>query len=89
MGLIVVTSNKDRVPRYRCLACDTVFYVGEETFYERHVVACSAKHDEQLRADSLRTRMPGIFDPFVSGDVELERWYRRNLPLLREGRKTL
>lgn len=91
MGLIVVINGREREePRYRCLCCnDADFYEGEERAYETHVVACANRHDEELRAQSMRARAPGIFDPNVSGDVELERWYRRNLPLLREGRKLL
>jgi hypothetical protein len=88
VGLIVITRD-DRPPRYRCLACRTMFREGEETAYERHVVACSAQHDEELRADSVRTRMPGLFDPFVSGDVEFGRWVRANRGLLLEGRRKL
>lgn len=88
MGLIVIT-NERREPRYRCLACDVVFYEGEELWYERHVVACSARHDKELRADSIRTRMPGLFDPNLSGDVEFGRWVRVNRGLLLEGRKRL
>lgn len=89
MGLIVVMKGQERTPRYRCIACDTVFYDGEETLYERHVVKCSETHDEALRAESPRTQMPGICDPFKSGDVELERWISANRDLLLEDRKKL
>lgn len=88
MGLIVITRGGGP-PRYRCLGCQTTFRAGEETAYERHVVACSAQHDEELRADSVRTRMPGLFDPDVSGDVEFGRWVRVNRGLLLEGRRRL
>lgn len=89
MSLLIVRDNA-REPRYRCLCCDdAIFYEGEETAYERHVVACSNRHDEELRGRSLRVKAPGIFDPFQSGDVELERWIRVNRGLLLEGRRTL
>lgn len=91
MGLIVVIGGRAQdAPKYRCLCCnDAVFYDGEEAAYERHVVACSERHDEAMRAESWRAKVPGIFDPDVSGDVELERWVRLNRGALLEGRKKL
>jgi hypothetical protein len=89
MGLIVVRRN-EREPRYRCLCCDdAVFFEGEERAYESHIVSCSRRHDERMRAESWREKAPGIFDPFRSGDVELDRWIRQNRAMLLEGRKTL
>ncbi len=88
-GLIVVIGGQERRPRYRCMACDVVFYDGEERVYERHVVACSEVHDAELRAMSVRQRDPAIFDPQVSGDVELGQWIKRHREALLEDRKKL
>ncbi len=86
MGLIVVRHN-DREPAYRCLCCsDGIFYEGEERAYEQHVVLCSKRHDEEMRAQSLREKAPHIFDPGVSGDVELDRWVRVHREALLEDR---
>lgn len=94
MGLVVVVKGQVQDagrPRYRCECCPerTPFYDGEERAYERHVVACSARHDAELRAESWRERAPAIFDPERSGDVELGRWIRRNREALLEDRKKL
>lgn len=89
MRLIVMRVNAPE-PCYFCLCCNEASFVeGEERGYERHVARCSTVHDEKLRADSIRTRMPLIFDPHVSGDVELTRWIRRHRGMLLEGRMTL
>jgi len=89
MGLIVIRRNAG-APRYRCLCCnDAVFFAGEESAYEAHVVACSRRHDEEMRAQSLRAKAPGIFDPFQSGDVEFGQWIRRHRAELIEGRRKL
>lgn len=84
MGLIVVTNNEDREPAFRCMACDMPFFEGERTFYHRHVVACSAKHEPQMRAESIRERAPEL----VALD-EYDVWIRRNRAELIEGRKKL
>lgn len=90
MGLIVVTKDDGRQPRYKCLCCGTAeFYEGEETAYEQHVVACSNRHEAELRSMSLRVKAPGIFDPDESGDVEFGRWVRANRKALLEGRLRL
>lgn len=90
VSLLVVVRHNAREPKYRCLSCrEWVGYEGEEKAYETHVVACAARRDAELRGASLRVRMPGIFDPNASGDVELERWYRANRGLLLEGRRKL
>lgn len=94
MGLVVIVKGRLQDagrPRYRCECCPerTPFWDGEERAFERHVVACAARHDEQLRALSWRQRAPAIFDPQVSGDVELGRWIAVHRDALLEGRKTL
>lgn len=88
MGLLIIGAGSERDPKYRCLCCpeQVVFYEGEERAYEQHVVACARRHDEGLRAQSLRVKVPGIFDPFVSGDVEFGVWVRANRRALIEGR---
>jgi hypothetical protein len=92
MGLVVVVKGKLQdagAPRYRCECCPerTPFWDGEERAFERHVVACAAEHDEQLRALSLREQMPAILDPQRSGDTEFERWIRAHRDALLKGRK--
>lgn len=89
MGLIVVVKGQERgAPKYRCECCPerVVFYDGEERLYERHVIACSQRHDAELRGESLRVKVPGIFDPFVSGDVEYGIWVRANAQAIIDGR---
>ncbi len=89
MGLIVVRHN-DREPAYRCLCCsDGIFYEGEERAYEGHVILCAKRHDAEMEAESLRSKAPAIFDPFVSGDVELDRWVRVHREELLEDRKRI
>lgn len=94
MGLVVVVNGQvrdARRPRYRCECCPerTPFFDGEERAYEQHVIACSSRHDAQLREQSWRVKAPGIFDPHVSGDVEFGQWIRRYRAELIEGRRTL
>ncbi len=89
MGLIVIRRNEG-TPRWRCLCCnDTVFFEGEQRAYEAHVIACSRRHDAEMEAESWRKKIPGIFDPFQSGDVEFGRWISANRGLLLEGRRKL
>ncbi len=85
MSLYVVRENPGK-PAYGCVACDAVFYKGEETAFERHVIRCSDENFEEMRAESLRAKAPGLFDPNVSGDVEFGKWVRRNRKALIEGR---
>lgn len=90
MSLLVVVRHNAREPKYRCLCCkEWVGYEGEQRAYETHVVACADRRDEELRAESWRVKAPGIFDPNVSGDVELDKWVRRNRALLLEDRLKL
>jgi hypothetical protein len=94
MGLIVVVNGREQdagKPRYRCECCPerTPFWDGEERAYERHVVACSQRHDEEMRGESLRVKAPGIFDPEQSGDVEFGKWIRQNREALLEDRMML
>lgn len=46
--------------------------------FEQHVANCARQNEETLRSLSFRTRAPQLFDPFVSGDVELGSWIRAN-----------
>ena len=64
-------------PKYLCTLCPMVFYEGEESLYERHVIR--GHSHEELREHSLQAQAPGIFDPnHESGDVEWGRWIERN-----------
>lgn len=64
------------------------FTADEAGKYQRHVVDCAAKHEEQLRAMSLRETAPGIFGN-EGWDTELEQWVRDNRDALKEGRLKL
>lgn len=88
--MLIVVRHNAREPRYRCLCCDdAVFFEGEERAYESHVIACSRRHEAEMRGTSLRVKAPGIFDPDVSGDVEYGRWVRQHRGMLLEGRLTM
>lgn len=50
------------------------FMVPEELrAWERHFDRCAEQHAEQLRAQTLEGKAPGLFGPDV-GDVELRKW---------------
>jgi hypothetical protein len=87
MGLLIIGATETRPPLARCLGCGTRFFVGEETAYEKHVIRCSERHEEQMHAASLREQHPMIFGD--GPEPDLERWVRVNGGLLREGRKKL
>ena len=95
MGLVVIRSVAAGEPQWRCLVCGTPFYDGEMTAYVRHVagavgqVGCHERHEDELRAQSLRVKAPALFDPFVSGDVELGRWIKAYGPAILSGRMKL
>lgn len=91
MSGLVVVRHVTGEPKWRCECCPerTPFYAGEEKAYEAHVVACANRHHDEMQGQSLRTIAPGIFDPFKSGDVELDAWIRRyRVPIL-QGRMTI
>lgn len=79
MELIIVRQDR---PRFRCLVCQTPLH---EDTYERHVARCVRRHEQQLRELSPAHTLPGLFGPEV-GDVELERWVRRNRQAVADGR---
>ena len=83
-GLIVITNNEDREPAFRCMACGLPFFEQERTFYQRHVVACSAKHEQEMRAESIRERMPGLA---TLDDYDV--WISKHRDELIAGRKKL
>ena len=56
--------------------CGKPFYPGEEKNWERHVVACSRRHEAEIRHASLRERMPGFFGAERAGQEE-EAWLDR------------
>lgn len=56
-----------------CRVCGTRLYKDE---YERHVVACSNRNEDQLRANSPRTKLPFVFDP-EEGDAEFREYAKR------------
>lgn len=85
MGLIVVRVDPGRVIG-GCVACDAVFYEGEDRAWARHVDDCSERNREALMAHSLRAQAPALFDPEVSGDVEYGKWISRHRAALIDGR---
>ena len=84
MGLLIIGASEDRPKLATCLDCDTPFYVGEERAYEQHVLLCSARHEDEMRAASLREREPGIFGE--GPEPDLERWVKVNAKKIIEGR---
>lgn len=87
MGLLIIGAAESRPPKYKCLCCNTaVFYEGEDRAYERHVVACSAKHEEEMREQSPREKTAHFLG---RGDTELEGWVRKHRGLILEGRKQM
>lgn len=90
--MLTVIRHNEGEPRYQCLCCEALFFEGEERAFERHVAGsastpgCAERNAERMDAESLRAKAPGIFDPNKSGDVELERWVRRNRTALLEDR---
>lgn len=52
--------------------------------YERHVVECSKRHEDELRDLSVRERVPWLTGPL---DPELDEWIRDNRDAVVEGRK--
>lgn len=96
MGVaLTVIRRHEGPPQWICLVCLTPFFEGEETAFERHVAGtasmpgCAEREEEKLRAQSLRDRMPEIFDPLQSGDVDLELWIQKHRQALLEDRKKL
>jgi hypothetical protein len=87
MSLIVV-AHAEQDARYRCRICGALFSAGLHSAYEHHVVACSQRNDDGLRARSLRHRMPGLFDP-ASFDVEFEAWVAHHAQDILQGRRRL
>lgn len=91
---LIVARDSDRKAFGYCRVCAmrgerTIFYEGEERAMEKHVAACSHRHEAELRQRSMRVRAPGIFDPERSGDVEKGHWISANREALVEGRKKL
>lgn len=90
--MLTVIRHNEGEPRYQCRCCDALFYAGELSAFERHVAGspstpgCAERNAERMDGESLRAKAPGIFDPNQSGDVELERWVRRNRVALLEDR---
>lgn len=64
------------------------FTRGEAEQYQRHVVDCAARHEDELRDRSLRQKAPGIFGE-EGWDGEFEQWVRDNADALKEGRLKL
>lgn len=57
--------------------CQAKFLPGQERRYETHVVECAEEHDHLIRKISHQTQMPDWYGA-EAGDVEFERWVKRN-----------
>ncbi|WCB94502.1 hypothetical protein DSM104299_03239 [Baekduia alba] len=74
-----IVSNVHEQPKVWCYVCGAGFGASKMGRpFEEHVARCSEEHDEHLRQQSFRVRAPHLFDPFVSGDVELGAYIRAN-----------
>lgn len=77
-GLIIPSSVADREPPvFFCAVCKEGFGKSKAADYQRHVVACAERHEDDLRAMSPRAKAPGIFGD-EGWDVEFEQWVRDN-----------
>lgn len=78
-GLILPTRVDPEPVKVRCYVCGAGFGASKMGApFEQHVTRCSAQNEEALRSLSYRVKAPGLFDPFVSGDVEFGAWVRAN-----------
>lgn len=95
MGLIVIRAkDHGKPPKWICAVCKslgelTVFAEDEHSKFERHVIACAERHEAHLREKSMRNKMPGLFDPKVAGDAELDAWVRRHRQQVIDGTKQI
>lgn len=83
--LEIVRFNRGE-PKFRCRVCGQPFSEDESRVYETHVIACANTHEADLRALSLRERLPALYDPEQSGDVDYGKWVRANRKAIIEGR---
>jgi hypothetical protein len=89
MSIEIVSRISERAVVW-CMQCGAGFSkskMGRE--YERHVKDCAERHAEDLRSQSYRVKNPHLFDPLVSGDVELGAWIRANKRAILEGRRRI
>lgn len=89
VGRLIVVRHGARETEFLCRICKAEFTKDETSAFERHVNACYAANEAELRGKSLREKAPGIFDPERSGDVELGKWIKRHRDALLEDRKKL
>ena len=78
------------VPRpLLCESCKARFRVEQRDEFTRHVIHCSAQHEDEERAESPRYRYgeDTVFAPYNGMVVEdLEEWTARNRQAIIEGR---
>lgn len=85
-GLIIPSSIADRQPpAFVCVPCGAEFTRDQAAVYQRHVVHCASEHEAELRAESERQKMRGVFGD-EGWDIEQERWIRDNAQAILEGR---
>lgn len=95
-GLVIPTSvTSVKPPAFVCRVivdkdrnlCGKQFHADEPRAYQSHVIACAKQHESEIRAASLRERMPGFFG-LDAADREAEEWVRKNRREIIEGRKS-
>lgn len=68
-----------------CRVCGERFYKGRESEWQKHVGKCAKRNIDELRAESLRQRIPifdeNTWDPEVAAHLK-----RVGVQMLREGR---
>lgn len=74
-----------RVPDGKGGICGRLFYERERLAWQQHVGRCARSHEAEIRAESLKGRMP-VFDP-ENWDPQYEEHMRKvGERMLREGR---
>lgn len=99
-GLVIPTSvSSVKPPKFTCRVivgrrddgapkmCGKQFTEDEGAGYQRHVTSCARQHQAEIRAASLREKMPGFYGPDAA-DRELEEWVRKYRREIIEGRKS-
>lgn len=71
--------------RFYCTVCKEGFTADEAEKYQRHVVDCAKKNEDELRKLSMREVAPGIFGD-EGWDTEFEKWVRDNSEAILEDR---
>jgi hypothetical protein len=88
-SLIVVrdpSRHRDET-RAICRICKAVYWLpGEQRAFDRHVVDCFDRNEQEVRDRSLRIKNPLLFDPLGEGGDDLAQWMRRNRQAVLDGK---